>query len=129
MALDPRDLNHQGDLPAAERLAPLAGTRTERMQRLQIGLFGLGMMVLLVGLANIIMETAAETRDSVSTEVPVAAGAGEDVAPGSDPLADAGVVPDIADGAGTTQEEADSGEALPLPSAQPAIIPPPAEQD
>jgi hypothetical protein len=64
--------------------------RAQAVHRLQIGLFGLAAMLLLVGLANIIMDRARLAED---------ASAGPDVASSdsakkaSDPLADIGVVP------------------------------------
>jgi len=64
--------------------------RAQAVHRLQIGLFGLAAMLLLVGLANIIMDRArlAEEADPVpyvtATQAAKAA---------SDPLADIGVVP------------------------------------
>jgi hypothetical protein len=42
--------------------APLQGTRAQSLQRLQVGLGGLLAMILLVGLANIIMERARQTE-------------------------------------------------------------------
>lgn len=74
--------------------APLGGTRAEAMQRLQIGLFGIGAMVLLVGLANVIGTQANMTEQSA---VPEAAPTTEPTAaaPQSNPMADAGIVPDI----------------------------------
>lgn len=84
-----RDRDREADLPPA----PLAGTRGEAVQRLQIGLSGLAAMVLLVGLASIILERANETE---ANSVPEAAAT---VLPTpkaqSDPLADTGVVPDL----------------------------------
>lgn len=64
--------------------------RAQMVQRLQVGLFGLALMLLLVGLANIIMQNArmndaAQARVAQSTS---SAGTGT-----SDPLADIGVVP------------------------------------
>lgn len=74
--------------------APLGGTNAQAMQRLQIGLAGLGSMVLLVGLASVLGKQAdlAEER-----AVPEAAPTTEpsDAAPQRDPLADAGIVPDL----------------------------------
>lgn len=74
--------------------APLGGTKSEAAQRLQIGLFGLGSMVLLIGLATIIGNQADRTQES---SVPEAAPTTEPVeAPQQrDPLASAGIVPDI----------------------------------
>jgi len=74
--------------------APLGGTKSEAAQRLQVGLFGIGSMVLLVGLASILGNQAdlAEER-----AVPNAAPTTEptEASPQRDPLADAGIVPDI----------------------------------
>ena len=74
--------------------APLGGTRAEAMQRLQVGLFGLGSMVLLIGLASAIGTQADLTQEN---SVPEAAPTTEptEAAPQRDPLADAGIVPDI----------------------------------
>jgi hypothetical protein len=73
----------------------LAGTRAQSIQRLQIGLSGLAAMALLVGLATVIMDRARQTEAS---SVPEAASTAAVDAPPSvnDPLADAGVAPDVA---------------------------------
>jgi hypothetical protein len=65
--------------------------RAQAVHRLQVGLFGLAAMLLLVALANIIMDRArlAESADSLPQ---VAASARPDEV-SSDPLADIGVVP------------------------------------
>lgn len=75
-------------------LAPLGGTRAQALQRLQVGVSLLLGIVLIVGLANVIEERAKQSEDSA---VPEAAAT---VAPlptstAKDPLADAGVVPDL----------------------------------
>ncbi|MDR2857850.1 MAG: hypothetical protein LBV50_08375 [Novosphingobium sp.] len=64
--------------------------RVQAVHRLQIGLFGLAAMLLLVGLANIIMDRArlADKADA-AVQVPTI----ETVRKNSDPLADIGVVP------------------------------------
>lgn len=82
----------QSELPPEG--APLGGTKAEATQRLQIGLFGLGSMVLLIGLATVIGNQADITQEGA---VPEAAPTTEptDAAPQRDPLADAGIVPDI----------------------------------
>ncbi len=74
--------------------APLGGTRAEALQRLQVGLAGIGAMILLVGLANVIQNRA---QLSELTSVPDAAPTTEPSAPvpQRDPLADAGLVPDM----------------------------------
>ena len=93
MALDPIDLQSP---PLAEQelpRAPLAGTNSQAIQRLQVGLFGLAAMVLLVALANIIRNNADQND---ATVVPEAAStvSTEQTEAASDPLADAGVVPE-----------------------------------
>jgi len=74
--------------------APLAGSRNQSIQRLQVGLFGLAAMVLLVALANIIRNNAEQNEATVVPEAAPTVTEGE--AQVSDPLADAGVVPDVA---------------------------------
>jgi hypothetical protein len=68
--------------------------RARTVQRLQIGIPGIVMMILLVGLASIIQNRAAETD---ATTVPAAAPTTEptQAAPQNDPLVEAGVVPDL----------------------------------
>lgn len=63
--------------------------RAQAINRLQIGLFGLAAMLLLVGLANIIMERARLAEAAV----PPPAGIETSSSPKSDPLADIGVIP------------------------------------
>lgn len=68
--------------------------RARNVQRLQIGITGIVMMILLVGLANIIQDRAME---SDATTVPDAAPTTEptQAATQNDPLVEAGVVPDL----------------------------------
>lgn len=67
--------------------------RAQAVQRLQVGLFGLALMLLLVGLANIIMDHAKANEATLAASSKAAmssSGAG----PGNtDPLADISVVP------------------------------------
>lgn len=65
--------------------------RSQAVQRLQIGLFGLAAMLLLVGLANIVMERARMA--DADQAAPVTAGTAQQDDAASDPLADIGVVP------------------------------------
>jgi hypothetical protein len=101
------------DAPAADAAPepPLSEARQEAIQRLQIGVFGIAAMVLLVGLASIIGSQAEITEEAA---VPDAAPTTEpSPAPSqANPLADAGVVPDIA------------AEPSPSPAA-PLDVPPP----
>ena len=84
--------------PSVRELPDVNGgvdARRERtVQRLQIGATGIVMMILLVGLASIIQNRAAETD---ATTVPAAAPTTEptQAAPQNDPLVEAGVVPDL----------------------------------
>lgn len=66
--------------------------RAQAVHRLQVGLFGLAAMLLIVGLANIVMERArvAEVADPALAEV---AQVKEEKKPAADPLADIGVAP------------------------------------
>lgn len=64
--------------------------RAQAIHRLQMGLFGLAAMLLLVGLANIIMDRA---RMAESAMPPLAGVPTASAAPKSDPLADIGVIP------------------------------------
>ncbi|MEP3050212.1 MAG: hypothetical protein ABJP48_11600 [Erythrobacter sp.] len=90
--------------------APLGGTRSEAMQRLQVGVSGLGAMVLLVGLASVIQNRVLVSE---GTTVPQAAPTTEPTValPQNDPLADAGVVPDL------------PAEPDPVPTQEAAIVP------
>jgi hypothetical protein len=64
--------------------------RAQAVHRLQIGLFGLAAMLLLVGLANIIMDRARLADDA---NAPADASASTSAKAAADPLADIGVVP------------------------------------
>jgi hypothetical protein len=73
----------------------LGGTRAQAMQRLQVGLFGLATMILLIGLAQIIMNQAREAEAGVVPEAAPTVAPSESAAAESDPLADAGVAPEV----------------------------------
>lgn len=97
MASDPNNFITQQTVEelAASDDAHRAQGRKLSIQRLQIGVFGLCAMALLVGLANILQNSAAEIQaSSVEPSVPALSG-GEEIAPMRDPLADAGVVPEL----------------------------------
>ena len=95
----------------ADRAASFDLTRAQAVQRLQIGIAGLASMVLMIALANVIMDQANRTE---ATSVPQAAAtvaAEPTTAPQNDPLADAGVVPDM------------PAEPTATPQQEPAILP------
>ena len=75
--------------PAPYHIPTAREQRAQAVQRLQVGLFGLAAMVLLVALAQIIMQHAR------SVDAAANAGAVHSAAPtnASDPLADIGVAP------------------------------------
>lgn len=64
--------------------------RAQAVHRLQVGLLGLCLMLLLVGLANIIMDRARMAEAAVA---PLSGARAPTPAAKSDPLADIGVVP------------------------------------
>lgn len=104
---------------------PRGGTRrAEAVQRLQIGLFGLGAMLLIVALANIIMERAKETEAATVSPVAPMIDVPPPPVPLNDPLVDAGVVPDVplpvppankGNARGNPSAAADRGDAVQKP--------------
>ena len=115
MASDPAEILRDSNGEKAEVSSPLAGTRSQSMQRLQIGLFGLAAMILLVSLANIILNSAAQNEARVVPEAAPTVAGSKTAEPASDPLADAGVVPDMPDntkGATATQGQTGNAPAL-----------------
>ena len=113
MATDPADIVRPATEQVAQPIAPLAGTRSQSMQRLQVGLFGLAAMILLVSLANIIKTNAADNEARVVPEAASTVAADENAASVSDPLADAGVVPDMPDEPQGAMQQGQSGDAAP----------------
>ena len=75
--------------------------RAQAVHRMQVGLFGLAGMLLLVGLANIIMDRALISDNATAASSAAAISAakvspeGAAASPANDPLADIGVVPDM----------------------------------
>ena len=94
----------------------LSGEGRESLQRLQVGFFGLAAMLLLVGLANVIMNSVQQSRATTVPEAAPTVAASETATPARDPLADAGVVPDL------PAEPTASASASPRPGA--VAVPP-----
>ncbi|VVS97557.1 hypothetical protein [Erythrobacter sp. EC-HK427] len=97
MAFDPREyLKRRNAHPEPASVpvgGPLGGSRSERMQRLQVGGLGILGMVLLIGLADVIGNRVQETDASVVPEAaPTVEPSGTPTA-GADPLVEAGVAP------------------------------------
>ncbi|MDE1916077.1 MAG: hypothetical protein KGH96_08255 [Sphingomonadales bacterium] len=86
--------------------------RAQAIQRLQVGVFGLALMLLLVGLANIIMDHAKANEAALASSSKAAMSSSGAGAGNTDPLADISVVP--------TPD--------PVGKAQPAVHPAPAAQ-
>lgn len=63
--------------------------RAQAIYRLQVGLFGLATMMLMVALANIVMDRARQSEAATGAAPTTEASSN----PNSDPLADLGVVP------------------------------------
>jgi len=100
------DMTRNRDAVAEVVDAPLGGTRAQAISRLQIGVGGVVLMVLLVGLASLIEN---RTRAVDAAAVPAAAPTTEpSAAPKQvDPLVEAGVVPGLsADPEITTEQGA-----------------------
>lgn len=68
--------------------------RAQAVQRLQAGLFGMALIVLVVGLANVINDRARLAE--AANKLPSAASPNATASVKSDPLADIGVVPSTA---------------------------------
>ncbi|WP_347303270.1 hypothetical protein V5740_01200 [Croceibacterium sp. TMG7-5b_MA50] len=89
-----------------------ASARRQTLQRVQIGLLGLAAMILLVALASIIMRNAEENRALVVPQAAPTVIVTPPPPPVSDPLADAGVVPDMStDAAGSTTSDTSNAAA------------------
>ena len=93
---------------------PLGGTRAQALQRLQVGGSLLIGIVLIVGLANVIEERAKQSDQAVVPEAASTVAPEPAKAAANDPLADAGVVPDLpAVPSATPTAPASSGGARP----------------
>jgi len=117
MASDP-DLDSEvsGEPP----FAPAARRRAESVQRLQVGLSGLGAMILVISLATIVIDRARENEEGAVTEDGAAlVDGGEAPPPAKDPLANAGVVPDIGATPTPAANQSPAANATNAPAAQP----------
>jgi hypothetical protein len=94
MRLKVQSLARKPDDPTAEPFAPPArrALRAHALHRLQVGIFGICAMLLIVGLANIIMNRARLAEAANPPELSLT-DADKIKSKGSDPLADIGVVP------------------------------------
>ena len=93
---------------------PLTGKR-QATQRVQVGLIGLAAMILLVGLASIIMRNAQQNQALVVPEAAPTVAVTPPQAPASDPLADAGVVPDMSTDSAAAAPPGGAGAPSPRP--------------
>ncbi|HKX79485.1 MAG TPA: hypothetical protein VJM34_13275 [Novosphingobium sp.] len=92
MALSPKRIIEPVTIP--QHYVPPTGRelRSQSVQRLQVGMFGLCAMLLLVALANVIMDRA-KLSEAVDPMEQVIAADDAEKKQATDPLADIGVVP------------------------------------
>lgn len=95
-------------LAAPQHQVPLTvrDLRGQAVQRLQAGLFGLAAMLLMIGLANIVLDRA-RLGDSASSAGRAQTAAAQQK---TDPLADIGVVPSAAPAPATAATQAPAGK-------------------
>lgn len=107
-----------GKRPRAREDAPvgITGTRAESIYRLQVGLSGLAAILLMIALANIIMDRANRTEAASLPEAAATVAATPVQDQQNDPLAEVGVVPDMP-------------PATPAPTATPAPAMAPGQGD
>ena len=80
---------HQPAYPTPREL------RAQAVHRLQIGLFGLAGMLLIVSLANVIMDRAKQVDRAAAGAPAVAASPSASPSAANDPLVDMGVAPEL----------------------------------
>ncbi|WP_054531922.1 hypothetical protein [Erythrobacter sp. SG61-1L] len=111
------------DREADDDDAPLVSrsrTRAEAIKRMQIGIAGLTGVLLLVGLANIIRDRANESELSAVPEAVSTTTSTTSHAPAKDPLADAGVVPELpADPVASAKPAPTDAQGIDDPQTQP----------
>lgn len=95
MAFDPKDLLNRSAASPAPNEVPLGGTKSERLQRLQVGGFGLLIMAMLVALADIVGSRLQETQESVVPEAAAPTVMPSETPAPRDPLVEAGVAPEL----------------------------------
>ena len=103
-----------GDVPAA----PLGGSRADALRRLQFGVIGVLGVILLVGLATVIENRAKEVEQA---SVPDAAATTEPNPPAEqqDPLAEAGVLPEMPASATPEPTQSTTARQTDLPPPRP----------
>ncbi|OYW45072.1 MAG: hypothetical protein B7Z36_05540 [Novosphingobium sp. 12-63-9] len=79
-------------VPVHHMPTPARDLRAQAVHRLQVGLFGLAGMLLLVSLANVIMDRAQLGDASAGISAP---GASASASAANDPLVDMGVAPEL----------------------------------
>lgn len=102
--------------PVAARGPSLPFTvKRQATQRVQIGLIGLAAMILLVALASVIMRNAQQNQALVVPEAAPTVAVTPPAQPVSDPLADAGVVPEMSTETGAAAPAGEPGAPPPAP--------------
>lgn len=96
------------------RISAARGARAQALQRLQVGGSLLIGIVLIVGLANVIEERAKQSDQAVVPEAAATVAPARTQGTAKDPLADAGVVPDLpAEPSATPAVEAAPSDIVP----------------
>ncbi len=85
--------------------------RAQAVYRLQVGLFGLGGIILLISLANVVMERVTLANRAAALDPTVQASA----TAANDPLVDMGVAPELPVGAAPAQQNPPSPSPTPNP--------------
>lgn len=80
---------------AEEAVVPLGGTRSQAAQRLQVGVFGLAIILLSISVTNVFLNRADLVEEEAVPEAAPTVAAEQEAPQQSDPLADAGVVPEL----------------------------------
>lgn len=100
--------------------APLGGSRSEAVRRLQMGAVGVVAVLMLIGLASLIKDRATETDNAAVAGAAATTAAAVSTA-AADPLAEAGVVPEIPGSSPTASGSATAVAPAPsAPAARPA---------
>lgn len=101
--------------PETRAPGPAPAQRAHALNRLQVGGLGLGFILLVVGIANVVIDRAQEVEETAVPEAKLATPDADDT-PASDPLAEIGVVPSPEP---ATPTPTTSSTASDVPSAPP----------
>ena len=104
-------------IPPGESSRGASGRRSQALYRLQVGGIGLGFILLVVGVANVVIDRAQEVEETAVPEAKIAAPK-TDETQASDPLAEIGVVPSPEPTAPTPTTSSTAGNVPPAPPSE-----------